>query len=221
LQFAARHSPATGEVRAAGHSSPLARWLTLLRQPQVLPRWSFVAIAGALLAYASLVALAMERPGRDVQLLMFSLLTLMVLCVVLRQKKALTLAEKACLYVIVTILVYLDTAAEPTARLLSALNWATVATALAATALRLRLLNDRRFQLTPLDLIVLFVALVVPNLPDNTLLPQGGGIGVAKLVILLYSLEMLISRAELPAIWVRIGAIAVLGGLVLRPLLSG
>ena len=73
--------------------------------------------------------------------------------------------------------------------------------------------------LTPLDLIVLFVALVVPSLPGSFGLPDGGAAGIAKLVTLFYAIEVLVSRVELGVMWLRIAVTIVLVGLVLRPLL--
>jgi hypothetical protein len=61
-------------------------------------------------------------------------------------------------------------------------GWAAIGLAGAGTVLRLRLSPDRRFVLTPLDLIMLFVALVVPSLPGSFALPDGGAAGIAKLV---------------------------------------
>jgi hypothetical protein len=89
----------------------------------------------------------------------------------------------------------------------------------AGTVLRLRLSTDRRFELTPLDLIVLFVALVLPSLSDSLGLPDGGALDIAKLVILFYAIELLVSRTETRVIWLRLSTLILLAGLVLRPLL--
>jgi hypothetical protein len=83
----------------------------------------------------------------------------------------------------------------------------------------LRLQNDRRFQVTPLDLIVLFMALVVPSLPGNFSLPHGGPWTIAKLLILFYAIEVLVSRSEGRTVWVRIAVVSVLAGLTVRPLM--
>ena len=87
-----------------------------------------------------------------------------------------------------------------------------------ATALRVRLLNDRGFRVTPLDVIVLFMALVVPSLPGVLRLPQGSALAIAKLIVVLYAIEMLVSRTDERAVWVRIATASVLAGLTLRSL---
>jgi hypothetical protein len=114
--------------------------------------------------------------------------------------------------------VYLDAVFLPTRPFTSVLGWVAVSMAGLATAVRLRLYNDRRFQLTPLDLIVLFMALVVPSLPGTLHLPHGGALAIAKLVILFYAVEMLVSRTEGRDVWVRIAAASVLAGLAVRSL---
>jgi hypothetical protein len=73
--------------------------------------------------------------------------------------------------------------------------------------------------LTPLDLIVLFVALVIPSLPGSFALPHGGAVGIAKLIILFYALEVLLSRVDLGVVWLRVAVASVLLGLTLRPLM--
>jgi hypothetical protein len=86
--------------------------------------------------------------------------------------------------------------------------------------MRLRLLNDRRFEITPLDVIVLFMALVVPNLPGSLGLPHGGALAIAKLVVVFYAIAMLISRAENKAVWVRIAVASVLAVLTFRSFIT-
>jgi hypothetical protein len=117
----------------------------------------------------------------------------------------------ALLYVTATVLVYLDA-------MVHAAGWHRVGTrrglrssvAAVATAIRLRLQNDRRFQLTPLDLIVLFMALVVPSLPGTLRLPDmAGALAIAKLLILFYAIEILISRFGGRAVWLRIATASV------------
>jgi hypothetical protein len=152
--------------------------------------------------------------------LIVALLAVVIGCSAVLRGAPLNLIEKGALYVTATALVYLDAVVLPPNRLLSALGWAAIAVAAVATAVRLRLYNDRRFLLTPLDLIVLFMALVVPSLLDTLHLPHGGALAIAKLVILFYALEMLVTSSERRAVWVRIAAASVLAGLVVRPLVA-
>ena len=190
-----------------------------MQQPRMLPRLSYWAIAWALAAYAVLILLETAAFGGDVRALIIALFAVTIGFLLFLRAAPLSIVEKAALYVTATVLVYLDTVLAPADRILSALTWVAVSIAAVATAVRLRLQNDRRFQVTPLDLIVLFMALVVPSLPGTLRLPHGGALAIAKLVILYYAVEMLVSRSEGRAVWLRIAAVSVLGGLALRPLI--
>jgi UDP-GlcNAc:undecaprenyl-phosphate/decaprenyl-phosphate GlcNAc-1-phosphate transferase len=196
--------------------APVPRLVDAMHRPTFLPRVSYVALAVALAVYACAIVVEMSGLYSDIRLLTVALLALSVVLLALMRVKPLNVVEKAVLYVAASVLVYLDAVVLPADRLLAPLCWAAVAVAAVATAIRLRLYNDRRFQLTPLDLIVLFMALVVPSLPDTLGLPQGGALAIAKLVILFYAIEMLVSRSESNAVWVRIAATSFLAALTLR-----
>jgi UDP-GlcNAc:undecaprenyl-phosphate/decaprenyl-phosphate GlcNAc-1-phosphate transferase len=218
LQTAAR----TGwRLRQEGQSlrtAPVPRIVDVLYRSEFLPRFSYLAIAAALGTYASLIVLETAALSSDMRVLIIALLAVIVGFSLIVRVKPLNVVEKAALYVTATVLVYLDAAVLPWDRRLAALSWVAVSVAALATAIRLRLFNDRRFQLTPLDLIVLFMALVVPSLPGSLRLPHGGALAIAKLLVIFYAIEMLVTRSEGKAVWVRIATASVLGGLWLRSL---
>jgi UDP-GlcNAc:undecaprenyl-phosphate GlcNAc-1-phosphate transferase len=215
LQLAAR----TGWrfTGADKNASPLPRFLDVMQHPGAMPRLSYVALTAAVGTYAVLIVAETVTLSSDFRILIMTLLVVIVGFSVVLRVAPLNIVEKAALYVTATTLVYLDAVVLPNNRILSIVAWVAVAVAAVATAVRLRLLNDRGFQLTPLDLIVLFMALVVPSLLGTLHLPHGGALAIAKLVVLFYAIEMLVSRSERRAVWVRIAAATVLAGLVVRP----
>jgi UDP-GlcNAc:undecaprenyl-phosphate/decaprenyl-phosphate GlcNAc-1-phosphate transferase len=204
----------------AKQGPPLARFVSKILQPQYLPRWSYLTVALAVGVYAVLILIDTASLSGDVQLLLLALLGVTCVLLAILRAKPLNIIEKAAFYITATVLVYLDSVVLPEHRMFSSLGWAAIAVAAAGTVTRLRLSPDRRFVLTPLDLIILFVALVVPSLPGTFAMPDGGAAGIAKLVTLFYAIEVLISRVELGVVWLRIAVAAVLTGLVLRPLVS-
>jgi UDP-GlcNAc:undecaprenyl-phosphate/decaprenyl-phosphate GlcNAc-1-phosphate transferase len=220
LQIAAR----TGwRLRSTGEDSSgsaVPRLMRIIHRPGLLPRLSYAAIATAVGVYAALIVGETATLSGDFRILVVALLAVVVGFSAVLRGAPLSLVEKAALYVTATALVYLDAVVLPPNRWLSALGWTAIAVAAVATAVRLRLYNDRRFLLTPLDLIVLFMALVVPSLLDTLHLPHGGALAIAKLVILFYALEMLVTWSERRAVWVRIAAATVLAGLVVRPFVA-
>jgi UDP-GlcNAc:undecaprenyl-phosphate/decaprenyl-phosphate GlcNAc-1-phosphate transferase len=219
FQLAARRGWRFRNAQQSRHDSPLSRFISQLLEPQYLPRWSYLAVALAVGMYALLILLETASLSGDVQLLLIGLLGVTCVLLAILRVKPLNIMEKAALYVTAAVLVYLDSAVLPVQREFSVLSWVAIAVAGAGTILRLRLSPDRRFVLTPLDLIILFVALVVPSLPGSFGLPDGGAAGIAKLVTLFYAVEVLVSRVELGVVWLRIAVATVLTGLVLRPLL--
>ncbi len=199
--------------------SALARFITILYLPNGLPRISYWALALGLGTYALLVVFDSATLSSDIRILVVALLAVIVASLIAMRGAPLSVAEKAILYVTAAILVYLDAVMLPPERATAPLSWVAIGIAGIATAIRLRLHNDRRFQVTPLDLIVLFMALVVPSLPGMLHLPNGTALGIAKLLVLFYSIEMLVSRQEGRFLWLRIAAACVLAGLALRSLL--
>jgi UDP-GlcNAc:undecaprenyl-phosphate GlcNAc-1-phosphate transferase len=204
----------------AKQGPPLARFMSKILQPQYLPRWSYLAVALAVGVYAVLILIDTASLSGDVQLLLLALLGVTCVLLAILRAKPLNIIEKAAFYITATVLVYLDSVVLPEHRMFSSLGWTAIGVAVVGTVTRLRLSPDRRFVLTPLDLIILFVALVVPSLPGTFAMPDGGAAGIAKLVTLFYAIEVLISRVELRVVWLRIAVAAVLTGLVLRPLVS-
>jgi len=219
LQVAGRSGWQLRGARGVASASALSRFITVIQQPKLLPRLSYLALVLALTAYAVLAVLQIPAQSDDIRFLIVALLAISIGIAVLLRSGPLRFVERAALYVTATILVYLDGRVLVPDRVMSILGWVAISIAALATAVRLRLSNDRRFQATPLDLIVLFMALVVPSLPGIFNLPQGGALGIAKLLILYYSIEVLVSRSEGRAVWLRLAVVSVLAGLAVRPLL--
>jgi UDP-GlcNAc:undecaprenyl-phosphate GlcNAc-1-phosphate transferase len=218
FQIAARRGWRFRSPNSAKQHSPLTRFVETLSGPQYLPRWSYLAVAAGVGAYAMLVLTETARLSNDIEWLLSAMLGVTCLLLIVLRSKPLNVVEKASLYIIAAVLVYVDNAIHADDRWYTMVGWCAIGVAGVGTMLRLRLSQDRRFVLTPLDLIVLFVALVVPSLPGSFAMPDGGAASIAKLVILFYAIEVLVSRVELGVVWLRIAAVVVLTGLVVRPL---
>jgi hypothetical protein len=203
-------------VQAARRESPLAHLVSVLRQPGYLPRWSYLAISVGICAYAMLVAVQNLDASGDVRWLLVCMLMIVVGSLLLLRTKQLSTAEKGALYITATILVYLDHTFRHPDSFMNKAVWTSVLLMAGGTLIRTRLASDRRFALSSLDLIVLFVALVVPSLPNSLGLPDGGALGIAKLVVLFYAIEALMNRSDTHALWVRVAASVVLASLVAR-----
>ena len=79
--------------------------------------------------------------------------------------------------------------------------------------LTLKFSRRRGFRSTPMDLLILFVALVVPNLPDPRIQTWQMGLVAAKIVVLFFTYEDL--KGELRLDTKRLGVTGVLALLVI------
>jgi UDP-GlcNAc:undecaprenyl-phosphate GlcNAc-1-phosphate transferase len=220
LQVAARSGWRLRTRTSRIRNGRVSRRFNAIFEAEMLPRLTYTAIAAGIGTYAVLIVVDAASLSWDIHALIIALLAAIVVILGIMRVAPLSLIERAMLYVTATVLVYLDALVLPSNRFVSALSWAAVSVAAVATAIRLRLMNDRRFELTPLDILVVFMALVVPNLPGSLGLPHGGALAIAKLVVVFYAIEMLINRSEDKAVWVRIAAVSVLTGLTVRSSIS-
>src|SRR5258706_525665 len=72
---------------------------------------------------------------------------------------------RAALYVAVMVAVYLDYITTMNAPLFQAAKWAFLPLLALSVAVSMRLSGSLRFEATPLDLLLIFGALALPNLP--------------------------------------------------------
>jgi UDP-GlcNAc:undecaprenyl-phosphate/decaprenyl-phosphate GlcNAc-1-phosphate transferase len=108
-------------------------------------------------------------------------------------QRAFSWFERVAAYCSVVMLVYLDQTMPHKPPLLTTLSWTFIGITGAAALIRFWLSPARRFELTTLDVIVIFIAIVLPNLPGSLALPEDLPGGVAKAVILLYVVEILLT----------------------------
>ena len=54
--------------------------------------------------------------------------------------------------------------------------------------------SKERFRITPMDFLVIVVALVVPNLPDVKIHADHVGMSVAMLIVLFYGMELVLNN---------------------------
>ena len=163
----------------------------------VLPGARLSALAlgvmtSSLALYATVVLATSRRIGIDLGLLCFVMLVVLLLAS-WKAQASLRAFERAAAYVSVVLLVYLDQTMPAKPPILTELSWTIIAITGVAAVVRFWLSQRGRFELTTLDLIVIFIALVVPNLPGSVALPPDLPGGIAKAVILLYVVEMLLS----------------------------
>jgi UDP-GlcNAc:undecaprenyl-phosphate GlcNAc-1-phosphate transferase len=183
-------------VRAA-HAHAQHPWLTRLIGGAYasgrLRRAATVVVAGGLACYAALALyeVGIVPPDLGVAVALLGMVVLALLAA--RRDQPLSALDKAVLYAIVAAFVFCDMQAAAAGHAVTHAKWALVVGVAVATVVALRADGVRRFVVTPLDLLVLFLALIVPNLPGFSALPAATAAGVAQVVGLNYGLEVILS----------------------------
>jgi UDP-GlcNAc:undecaprenyl-phosphate GlcNAc-1-phosphate transferase len=206
---------------APGESS-FPRRLRRAGQATAIVRCAGWIMGLGLIVYAAVVIAATTHVGGDISLLSASMLVLLFVLSRSASAGTLTWSERLAAYVSVMLVVYLDQTTLAHAPAFAHLTWVIIGVTAAAAFARFVFSETRRFQVTALDLLVAFIALVIPNLPGFVSLPEDLPAGVVKAVVLLYVVEMIDGievRRSLPraVLAVMLGAIAVRGLPILLP----
>jgi UDP-GlcNAc:undecaprenyl-phosphate GlcNAc-1-phosphate transferase len=181
--------------RAMGRAtqrSPLARLRAWLRVREHLPRWSIRLAWLCAAVYLLGVALSANPVPRDIGWLGgLCLMPLALAALLPRSALADTWVARGALYVAVVVAVYLDHRTPVRIPLLQLMKGIFLPLLALAVAFAMRLSGERRFEATPLDLLLIFSALVLPNLPGVAGASSNFGLSAAKLVVLCYAVEMI------------------------------
>ena len=171
--------------------TPLERLRVWLAARQRLPRWALRVAATSAAVYLLGVALFANHVPRDIGWLGALCVIALAVGVLWRQSMFTeTWLVRGALYVAVMVAVYLDHFSGIKAPSLQAAKWLFLPLLALAVAVSMRLSGSRRFEATPLDLLLIFGALALPNLPGVAGAPNNFGFSAAKLVVLCYAVEM-------------------------------
>jgi UDP-GlcNAc:undecaprenyl-phosphate GlcNAc-1-phosphate transferase len=161
-----------------------------------LPGWALLGVGSGAAAYSLHIALTASPVSTDVgwlALLLSGVLLVTGLASLLRSAPIWLL--HGALYVCAVVMVYLDvTASSPESPM--KVESMTMGLLAGSVALYFRLTTVRRFRLTPLDYLLIFVAVALPNLPGSFATPRELGFGVVKVLVLFYAIEMLLGHSN-------------------------
>jgi UDP-GlcNAc:undecaprenyl-phosphate/decaprenyl-phosphate GlcNAc-1-phosphate transferase len=180
-------------LRYLGESGGIRGYINGFTPAARIPTLALGVMTTCLVLYATTVLASSRHVGADLGLMCLGMLIVLLLLTSWKAQRSLQWFERTATYISVVLLVYLDQTMPNKPPLLTTLSWTCVGITGAAALVRFWLSPTRRFELTTLDLIVLFIALVLPNLPGSIALPADLPGGIAKAVILLYVVEMLLT----------------------------
>lgn len=180
-------------LKYLGESGGIRRYINGFTPAARIPTLALGVMTTCLVLYATTVLASSRHVGADLGLMCLGMLIVLLLLTSWKAQRSLQWFERTATYISVVLLVYLDQTIPNKPPLLTTLSWTCVGITGGAALVRFWLSPTRRFELTTLDLIVLFIALVLPNLPGSIALPADLPGGIAKAVILLYVVEMLLT----------------------------
>lgn len=188
--------------KAHGHHlvptrSPLARLVARLKRGGYLTRYPSLYIALFVPSYVAFAVLGLKEIPYDGAVTIFILMCVVLFCMVaLRDTPRVTLVERLIICTTITASVYYYiTQLEADTPLFSLENFGFLGLML-ALIMSYRFSQSREFRVTPMDFLVLFAVLIVPNILDEELVAGDIGEVAAKSVLLYYAAELLISRTR-------------------------
>jgi UDP-GlcNAc:undecaprenyl-phosphate/decaprenyl-phosphate GlcNAc-1-phosphate transferase len=155
-----------------------------------------------------------EQITTDLAVLAGVLIFTMLIAVGLRLKAA-DMLEKAVVYIVSVMTVYLMPLSGGDTDIYNIVNFLYLLIAI-AFALRVRFCYENTFQVTPLDYLVIILVIIVPNLPEAHLEDSSIGEMAVKLVILFYASEAIMGLKARSWDLIRMGTLLALLITVLR-----
>ena len=195
-----------------------AEWWRAARANGSLVRVALAISGLAIAAYVILtICLAGPAPG-DMSVAMGVLCAAIFFRAVTKCAAPLGWVDKGLLYAIVAALVLREVGLQGGVRSggPGSIGWALILIVALSTVIALRVSPRREFVITPLDMIIVFMSLVVPNLPDLDLLPGFIPVAVAQLVVLFYALEVFLTSASVSNFLIRVAGFLTILALGLR-----
>jgi UDP-GlcNAc:undecaprenyl-phosphate/decaprenyl-phosphate GlcNAc-1-phosphate transferase len=174
----------------------LTRTIVTLREREILTRYPKLYVAAFVPLYLIFAILKLERIPADAIFTVSALVCVaMALFVKMKSASTVTLVERLIMCTTITAGVYYYvTGAGQDTPLLSLENAGFVGLA-AALVTAYRFSKSRAFQVTPMDFLVLFAVLIVPNMLGASTVSGDLGEVAAKSVMLYYAVEFLISHS--------------------------
>jgi UDP-GlcNAc:undecaprenyl-phosphate GlcNAc-1-phosphate transferase len=180
-------------VHDSDWTGPIRRGVGILLPASRVSALALGAMTTCLAVYAVAVLASSRHVGADLGVLSSALLIVLLLLISWKAEKQLQWFERAATYISVVLIVYLDQTMPDKPPLMTTVSWMLIGITGGAALVRFWLSPTRRFEVTALDILVVFIALVMPNLPGSVALPPNLPAGIAKAVILLYVVEMLLT----------------------------
>lgn len=177
--------------------TPLAQLVGRLRKGGYLARYPLLYLALFIPVYVAYATLNIEEIPYDAALVVFVLMCVAAVgLVVLRNRQEITLLERLVICTAITAAVYYYVTEQTRDIPLVGVENAGFLGLVIALMMVYRFSRSREFRVTPMDFLVLFAVLIVPNLMGKELVSGDIGEIAAKSALLYYAVELLIVQLQ-------------------------
>jgi len=212
LRWAQAHPLRSRAVGAAPVTAGARTWTFDERRAV---RWGVLAVVLSMPVYLAVGDLLAPTVGADVAWLAGGLIVLLAMGWRRRRGRPLTWLDRSGVYAAGALSLYLgrDSALHETWLIVSNVYFALLAV---TVVIAFRCSSDQRFAATPLDFLVVFLAVVFPQVPG---LDIGYAQDLTRLVVLFYAIELVLTQLQGRHDLIRIGTCLLLSLPLLRLLL--
>ena len=180
--------------RGGPHNSLIGRGVLWLRESQRLLKVAHYFAAISIAIYLLLVAMSVSSVSLDIGVLAWGFLSVLLVLYFKRSGQPFNIIERAIAYITAVFVVYLTQMAP--GPLVEYALYSNIFFVMLAVAIGIgfRFAQADRFRITPMDFLVILIAVIVPKLPGVHLQNANLGEGIIKVLILFYGIELVLTN---------------------------
>lgn len=172
----------------------LASKIHWLHDQYRLLHWMFLIAAAIIPIYFAFGVLAADQVALNSGILALVMLVVCLVIYVKFRNKPFIWIERGILYVTGTMVIYLLQTSHEVMHQFQFIHNSFFVILVIVVMGGFRFSKDSRFEVTTLDFLIMFIALALPNLPSSPLGEGNLGIAIAKLIVLFYGFELILSN---------------------------
>lgn len=211
----------TSDMATPSFIGSALRWLHAGAEGKIT-LWASMAASIMVAGYFTLVGITVTEVSWDVGMLAALLFSAQVLWFAVSRNRPFSWFERSCVYILCAVAGYLSSTGDGIAILHPSAEMAFFMALAATVVIGFRFSMDRAFMINTLDFLVIFAVFTVPNLQGQILSINNVGTFLAKLIVLFYAIELILTKVKRH--WrlyaLRMTAVIVTGWLGLRGLVG-
>ena len=159
-----------------------------------VPRWAFYVTAYTVSLYIIQGGLLSKDIPIDISVLSLVLVCALCISYIKKRHQSFNFLEKMCAYVACAVSLFLTQNTQLSSSKLEIFHFALFGLLTLSIVIGIRFSKGRRFSITPLDLIALFITLIAFTIIGDQQLEQEVGENVLLLLILFYGVELTVAK---------------------------